>query len=116
MTLIGSVLAITFLPSPWRWLVIAALLASDIVQISIWLRWRRRRSATGAEALVGAVGEALNDCRPHGQVKLKGQIWKAYCDEGVERGTKVVVDQVEGLELHVRPVERERAASSAPLR
>ncbi len=103
-TVIGAILAFVFLEPPWRYLLIVALLAIDFIQIMVWLRWRKRRSITGHhERLVGAEGETVTDCRPFGQVKVQGQLWKAYCPDGVDVGSRVTVIDVDGLQLRIAP-------------
>ena len=84
-----------------RYALIAGGALIEIAEIAVWLRWRNVRSTTGIETMVGMTGVALSDCKPEGQVKVKGQIWKARCPEGVEAGAAVRVDAVEGLRLDV---------------
>jgi membrane-bound serine protease (ClpP class) len=100
-TIIGAILAFVFLDPPWRYLVIAALLLIDVAEIFIWLRWRKRKSITGAENIVGATGEVVSDCTPDGQVKVRGQIWSARCNEGARAGDAIVVTDVSGIRLTV---------------
>jgi membrane-bound serine protease (ClpP class) len=100
---IGTTLAILYLDPPWRWIVIAALAALEGFEILLWLRLRRIRSITGPEGIVGTRGRALSDCDPEGQVRVKGQIWKATCPAGIAAGEDVVVEASEGLQLRVRP-------------
>lgn len=101
MTIIGAILAYFFLEGTWRVVVIVGLLLSDVVEIAIWLRWRKRKAITGAEAMVGMPGVALSDLSPEGQVKVQGQIWKAVSNEHLERGQNVEVTEVDGLRLRV---------------
>ena len=101
MTIIGAILAYFFLEGTWRIVVIVGLLLSDVVEIAIWLKWRKRKAITGAEAMVGMSGVALSDLSPEGQVKVQGQIWKAVADENLEQGQTVEVTEVEGLRLRV---------------
>jgi membrane-bound serine protease (ClpP class) len=108
---IGTALAFVFLGPPWRWIVIVVLAGVETFEILLWLRLRRVRTITGAEAMVGAKGRALTDCSPDGQVRVKGQIWKATCSAGVRSGQDVVVTAVHGLRLEVR---RESAFGSEP--
>ncbi len=98
---IGSLLALTLLDPPERFVVIGVLALIELLEILLWLRWRRVRSMTGPEGIVGARGKAISDCRPEGQVRVKGQIWKARCKEGVAAGQEVVVRAAEGLTLDV---------------
>jgi membrane-bound serine protease (ClpP class) len=62
---------------------------------------RRRRDVTGAEALVGATAVVVEPCLPAGQVRVRGELWRARCEDGARPGDEVVVTAVEGLTLHV---------------
>ena len=99
--IIGTALALLFLDGVWRVLVIAAVALVELFEIFIWLRWRKVKSTTGAEGLVGMKAQVVTECRPEGQIKLKGQIWKAHCRDGAAAGDEVVVDKVDGLRLLV---------------
>jgi membrane protein implicated in regulation of membrane protease activity len=61
----------------------------------VWLS-RRRKPAIGAEAVVGAEGIAVTECRPRGQVRVAGELWRATCPEGAGVGDTVVVERIEG--------------------
>ena len=111
--IIGTILAFIFLDWPWRVVVIGLLALYEGFEILLWLKWRKKRSITGAEALVGTVGKALSDVRPEGQVRVRGQIWQARCIDGVSAGDDVVVDRVDGLRLEVRPGSLPRGAPSS---
>jgi membrane-bound serine protease (ClpP class) len=61
---------------------------------------------TGAEELVGAVGEARSTIDPEGRVWLEGALWNARLVNGsgpVRLGDRVTVEAVDGLTLVVRP-------------
>jgi membrane protein implicated in regulation of membrane protease activity len=103
VTTIGIILAVIFLGGWLRIVVIGGLLVFEAIEISIWLRWRKRRSITGAATMIGERGLAVNDCRPSGQVRLRGQLWSATCPQGVGAGESVVVTAVRGLKLEVAP-------------
>lgn len=103
---IGTLLSFAFLDAPWRYVVLLPLALLEVADVLLWLRWRKVRSVTGAEGLKGARGRALTDCRPDGQVRIRGQIWKAKCPEGADRGDEVVVRNLEGLSLQIAPVRR----------
>jgi membrane-bound serine protease (ClpP class) len=102
---IAAILAIIFLESPWKWIVAGTLLVVDVFEIMVWLRWRERRSITGSESLVDQHGEAIGALDPEGQVKVRGQIWKARATEPVARGEWVKIDAVDGLTLVVSKSE-----------
>ena len=103
MTIIGATLAILFLETPWQWVVIGLLLLTDVIQITVWLRWRKKKSITGIESIVGAPGRAVTALDPEGQVSVRGQLWSARSAERIEIGDDVTVTAVDGLKLEVGP-------------
>ena len=99
--IVGTLIAFLFLDGIWRVVLIAAVALLELAEIGLWLRWRKVATTTGVEGLVGTYGTALTDCAPDGQVKVKGQIWKARCRDGVSAGDGIEVIGVEGLRLDV---------------
>ena len=54
------------------------------------LWWSQRREAkVGMEALMGREVEVRKACRPVGEVRVRGEIWKARCDQGADAGDPV---------------------------
>jgi len=111
---VGTLLSFAFLDAPWRYIVLLPLALLEIADVLMWLRWRRVRSVTGAEGLEGARGKALTDCRPDGQMTIRGQVWKAHCAEGAGRGDEVIVRGLEGLCLQIAPVQSAVAEGHDP--
>jgi membrane-bound serine protease (ClpP class) len=105
--LIGLALSFMFLEWPWRGIVLIPLAALEVAEWFLFFKLRKVRSISGAEAMVGERGVAITHCRPTGQVRVKGQIWKGRCPEGVSAGTEIVVTGVVGIELDVVPLDRE---------
>jgi len=104
LILIGVLLAIFVLPSPWGLVAVSVGAALDIAETGVFMWWSKRRKTTvGVDALVGKTGIAVGELWPEGQVKVGGEIWRARCDGGCEAGTRVVVRAVEGLTLEVEP-------------
>jgi membrane protein implicated in regulation of membrane protease activity len=99
--LLGAILLAVFVvPWPWGMAVVVAGGTLDIVESVALLRWsRRRRAATGAEALIGATAVVLTPCRPVGQVRVAGERWAARSETGADPGDEVVVRGVDGLTL-----------------
>lgn len=65
-----------------------------------------RRKVCGREGLIGMEGEARELLNPTGQIKIKGEIWKAKSIEGeIKKGEKVEVVGIEGLSLKVKRKE-----------
>jgi membrane protein implicated in regulation of membrane protease activity len=66
------------------------------------LRWsRRRRAVTGPEALIGRTARVITTCRPAGQVRVAGELWRARSASGADPGDEVVVRDRDGLTLLV---------------
>jgi membrane protein implicated in regulation of membrane protease activity len=114
MTTIGIILTIIFLDGWLRVAVIAALIVFEGIEIWIWLRWRKKRSITGAETVVGGQALVLTECRPSGQVKFRGQVWGATCPQGAGVGEAVVITAVRGVRLEVAPAASEHLISEPP--
>lgn len=106
LLIVGSTLAFMLLEWPWRGLVVVALACLEAVEVWLFFKLRKVPASTGAEGMVGAHGRAVTDCDPEGQVRVKGQLWRAYCRGGIRAGGHVTVSAMRGLELEVieRPV------------
>jgi len=71
---------------------------------------RRRRVASGREALSGRTGVVRSWAGDGGQVFVDGALWRARCspieeDHDLDAGDYVVVERVSGLTLAVRRAE-----------
>ncbi len=87
--------------------VIPAALVAGGILAALSLRAaavRRRPVATGAEAMVGALAEAVTDLSPAGRVRIRGEFWRAESRMPVPAGATVRVVAVDGLGLRVEPV------------
>jgi membrane-bound ClpP family serine protease len=83
----------------YTWIVVCKALAVS-----------RRRVRSGAEGLIGRVGEVRAAPAPLGQVFLDGALWRARVWAGdeeaaLQRGDPIVVERVDGLTLTVRRAE-----------
>ena len=88
--------------------VVATVYAWIVVQKALAVSRRAVRS--GAEGLIGRVGEVRATPAPLGQVFLDGALWRARMwawdeDAPPERGDPIVVERVDGLTLTVRRAE-----------
>ncbi len=80
-----------------------ALLA--IFLMTLILRSYRWKPAVGTEALVGQIGSVTTAIDGTGQVFVAGELWRAAAPQKIEAGRRVRVVRVEGLTVHVEPVE-----------
>jgi membrane-bound serine protease (ClpP class) len=97
--------------------VLGAVLATALFSLALvavmarkGLATRRIRARTGAEGLVGRLGEVRATPAPVGRVFVDGALWRArrWDLEGepeLRPGDPVVIEQVSGLTLTVRPAE-----------
>ncbi|NOQ46901.1 MAG: nodulation protein NfeD [Desulfobulbaceae bacterium] len=68
----------------------------------------RKKVVTGAEDMVGGIGEAMEDFTGTGRVWIHGESWQAQCPSAVKKGRKVRVISKEGLQLKVETIEEEQ--------
>ncbi len=65
------------------------------------LKARRRPVVSGVEAMLGSSGEVIDDFDGKGWVRAHSENWKAISRSPLQRGQKVTVTEVNGLELSV---------------
>jgi membrane-bound serine protease (ClpP class) len=100
--IVAIVLAFIFLPWPWNLLAIFGGLAVETVELVWGLSLARRwKPKTGAEAMIGEEAEVVVACRPLGDVRVRGELWQARCDEGADVGETVRIESIQGLTLVV---------------
>ena len=66
------------------------------------MRARQSRRLTGAEAMIGTVGVCKTDLDPEGTIFVHGEYWRAHADGRIAAGQRVVVENVQDLELFVK--------------
>jgi membrane-bound serine protease (ClpP class) len=81
--------------------VVIAMAAFFIFAVGLGLKAQRGKITTGKRGMVGETGVARTPLKPEGSVFVQGEIWKAIADEPVEKGEKVVIQDVENLTLKV---------------
>src|SRR4051794_5498822 len=97
-------LALFLLPPGLGIAVVALGIVVEVAEIGFWTRFLRRyRVSTGAEGLIGAKAEVIEQCDPEGRVRLRGEIWRARCAVRAGVGERVAVTAVDGLTLEVEP-------------
>jgi len=71
--------------------------------MSIALKARANKIATGPQGLIGEIGMAQTALSPQGKVFVHGELWDAVASANVSSGEMVVVRNVDGLQLSVEP-------------
>ena len=74
-----------------------------LLDLGMLLRSRRRAVVTGAEALIGAEGEAPSWQGTEGRVRVMSEIWRARAAAELQPGTRVKVIAREGLVVVIEP-------------
>jgi membrane-bound serine protease (ClpP class) len=84
-----------------------AFVVAKLVQV------RRKPVEVGLHSMVGSVGVVRRD----GHVFANGELWRARSADGEElpQGERVVVDNVDGLVLEVRPLREAEPAAPRPV-
>ena len=91
--------------------VALAIVTLAVAAIIIWMVYKAARAKlskikTGKEALIGAVGVAVSDLNPNGEIRVVGEFWRATVKEGLmKKGEQVEVVGMEGLFLVVRSLK-----------
>jgi membrane protein implicated in regulation of membrane protease activity len=92
---LALIAAIFFLPTPWSYIAVIVAGIVEVVEVGVFIWYsKRRRATTGAEALPGRRGTVVQPCRPTGQIRVDGELWRASCDEGADPGETVVVESL----------------------
>ncbi|MCU7490598.1 MAG: nodulation protein NfeD [Ignavibacteria bacterium] len=71
--------------------------------IGMGIRAQKLKTSTGVQGIIGEEGVAISDLSPLGQIHVHGEIWSAESLEGgINKGERVIVENVEGMNLKVR--------------
>ena len=65
---------------------------------------RHRPVVTGAEEMVGAIGEVLEDFHARGRIRVHSESWIAQSDRPVRKGQRLRVVAIDGLTLKVEEI------------
>ena len=93
---------------PMSLILTVALVAALLVVGIVWMAWRSQRQpqASGAEEIVGMVGEVVADFVGKGTVHVHGERWQARSKVPMRAGDAVRVTAINGLVLDVALVPR----------
>jgi membrane-bound serine protease (ClpP class) len=114
---IGGIVAMTIgslmlfeSPAPFMKLSLAVILPAVVMTtlfftILIGLAYKayKRKPITGSEGLLGSYGIADTDItREGGRVTIHGEIWSSYSEDAIDKGKRIIVEEVSGLKLKVK--------------
>lgn len=85
---------------------VISLVASLVIGKKVLAAHRDEPVQTGWEELLGGVAEVREPLDPVGKIFIEGALWKARVADGgpVAIGTRVRIESVDGLTLHVTPL------------
>ena len=91
---------------PWP---IALALYIPIVAAYLYLYWRafqvlRQPSVIGVSAMIGEQAKVTGLMGDHCEVRYRGEIWRAVSSTPLQRGQLVIIKDVKGLTLQVKPL------------
>jgi len=105
--LIGGLIALLVLGTPWGLVILAGAFCLEILEYFAWKRFLRRyRLRSGPEMLVGRMAKVVDEIDPVGRVRLDGEYWNARARVPVSEGETVRIKAIDGLTLEVEPEER----------
>ncbi len=87
-------------------LIMGLAAASAVLFVTVTamaLRLRRQPAVSGAEEMVGSLGEALEDFRGAGRILVHGESWQARSTTAIKKGQRVRVTGLHGLILSIEP-------------
>jgi membrane-bound serine protease (ClpP class) len=90
-------------------LLVAAAAMASLFSFIVYKAAKAKLSKirTGKEVLIGAVGVAISDLEPKGEIRVVGEFWQAEAEgEWIKKGEEVEVVRMEGLLLVVKAVKR----------
>jgi membrane-bound serine protease (ClpP class) len=97
---------VLFLLLPWQValpLVILLLIGYLIILRKV-LQTQHQPSVTGEKAMIGERAVVVTSKKGEIEVRYHGEIWHAVCPEPLHRQQQVIIEDLEGLTLHVMPL------------
>ncbi len=92
----------------WVFGVVIVILAALITFIAYIFLPHLKKPVTGAEGMVGMTGVVVETLNPEGMVRIRGELWSAEStDNMIDRGKKIVVEKVNGLNLLVKKLKKD---------
>lgn len=90
------------LPVVFTFVVLSAALFIGVIGFAV--RNRRKPVVSGAEEMIGAYGEALEDFEQSGRIRVHSESWMARSARPVRKGQPVRVVAMDGLTLKIEEV------------
>jgi membrane-bound serine protease (ClpP class) len=91
------------------------LIGSTALVSAVFILWlmtrlyamRRKKILTGADEMIGIIGEAMEDFAAEGRVWVHGESWQARSSGPVKKGQKIQVTAKDGLLLKIKIIQED---------
>ena len=91
------------------------LIGSTALVSAVFILWlmtrlyamRRKKVLTGADEMIGIIGEAMEDFAAEGRVWVHGESWQAHSSVPVKKGQKIQVTAKDGLLLKIKIIQED---------
>jgi membrane-bound serine protease (ClpP class) len=90
----------------WVYVTIIIVMGALIIFMAYIFLPQLKKPVTGKEGMIGLTGEVVEPLNPRGKVRIKGELWDAESNQKVEKGERVIVEDLEGLCLRVKKSSR----------
>jgi membrane protein implicated in regulation of membrane protease activity len=98
----GILIAIFVVPDAWTLPVIGLAVVVEVSETLFTFWWSRHAPPkVGPETLVGTIGRVVEDLRPVGRVRVRGEVWRAKSHGEIEAGARIRVTGRDRLTLDV---------------
>lgn len=102
----GILIAIFVVPDAWTVPVIVIAVALEASETIFTLWWSRRAPPkVGPETLIGATGRVVDELRPIGRVRVRGEVWRARSREELGADVRIRVTDRDRLTLTVERLD-----------
>lgn len=83
---------------------VTSLLTLFVTRPKIVNYLKKTNIQTNSKAIIGKTGIVIKDISPHqvGKVKVIGQVWSAFAEGTIAKGTEVHILDIEGVKAFVR--------------
>ncbi len=89
------------------WALVAAVALTSalffMLVLAMAVKARRRPVVSGAEGMIGSLGDVMEWAGGEGRVRVQGEIWRASAGAPLEPGQRVRVTALDGLTVVVEP-------------
>jgi len=79
-----------------------------LITIRLVFAAHRKPVVSGAEEMLGSIGEVREDFNGRGLIHIHGENWQCLSEQPFKRGDRVKVTELDGLILKVAPAEEEK--------